>query len=376
MKKILLIISAILFLSSCGGEVVYRIEGKLDNLENQTIYVVFESENGSLADTVVCEKPGQFTIEQLQDGFHQATLFFENKSSWFTVYLEPGVQVAVSGDVHYPVLLRAKGGELNNELSAIRKKMAPLLKEQADLFAVLNKRSETMSADRYEASSKLTNVNHQLSEIAFAYIQAHPSEQASVVLMQTFFVNPDDTRKLDELLIALDPALKDFYLVKELEQYSVRAKRTALGAEAPGFTVKNVYGQPVALDSFPNKYILLTFTAPWCDMCQTDELYLDELETLYTKDDLEQLLISLDDDMEGVHQLLAKDSIRWNLVTDSAGQATRLVDLYNVTALPSCFLIDEEGRIILKTASGIEVKQTLEKLINNENRNREEEDGN
>ncbi|MDR0750175.1 MAG: AhpC/TSA family protein [Tannerellaceae bacterium] len=375
MKKILLIISVILFLSSCGEDVAYRIEGKLDNLENQVIYIVFESENRSLADTVICEKPGQFKIEQRQEGFNQATLFFENKSSWFTVYLEPGVKVTVTGNVHYPVLLQAKGGGLNNELSAIRKKMTPLLKEQADLFAGLNKSGETASADRNEMSSKLTNLNHQLSEIALAYIQDHPGEQASAVLIQTFFVNPDDTRRLDELIIALDPELSSFYLVKELEQYSVRAKRTALGAEAPDFTVKNIYGKPVALDSFPNKYLLLTFTAPWCDMCRTDDLYLDEIEKLYSKDDLEQLLISLDDDMEGVRRLLEKDSIQWNLVTDSAGQAVLLVDLYNVTALPRCFLIDEEGKIILKTENGIEVKQTLEKLINNEYRNREKESG-
>jgi peroxiredoxin len=353
----------------------YRIEGKLDNLENQTIYIVFESENQSVTDTVVCEKPGQFKAGQPQKGFNQATLFFENKSSWFTVYLEPDVKVTVTGDVRYPVLLQAKGGELNNKLSAIRKKMTSLLKEQTDLFAGLSRSNETTPADRNEMSSKLTNVNHQLSEMALVYIQEHPSEQVSVVLIQIFFVDPDDTRKLDELLIALDPELRNFYLVKELEQYSVRAKRTALGAEAPDFSVKNIYGRPVALDSFPDKYVLLTFTAPWCDMCRTDDLYLNEIEKLYSKDDLEQLLISLDDDMAGVHQLLEKDSIRWNLVTDSAGQAALLIDLYNVTALPRCFLIDEEGKIILKTESGIEVKQTLEKLINNDDRNREKEDG-
>jgi peroxiredoxin len=375
MKKILLIISTILFLSSCGGDVVYRIEGKLDNLENQTIYIVFESENHSMVDTVICEKPGQFKAGQPRKGFNQATLFFENKSSWFTVYLEPDVKVMVTGDVRYPVLLQAKGGDLNNKLSAIRKKMASLLKEQTDLFAGLSRSGETTPVDRNEMSSKLTNVNHQLSEMALSYIQEHPNEQVSVVLIQTFFVDPDDTRKLDELLIALDPGLRDFYLVKELEQYSVRAKRTALGAEAPDFSVKNVYGRPVALDSFPNKYLLLTFTAPWCDMCRTDDLYLNEIEKIYSKDDLEQLLISLDDDMAGVHQLLKKDSIQWNLVTDSAGQATLLIDLYNVTALPRCFLIDEEGKIILKTENGIEVKQTLEKLINNDDRNRETEDG-
>ena len=92
-------------------------------------------------------------------------------------------------------------------------------------------------------------------------------------------------------------------------------------------------------------------------------MYLDEIAMQYSKDKLDMLLVSLDDDQKRVRKVLAKDSIDWNLVTDSAGQAVMLFDLYNVNALPRCFLIDEEKKIILKTDNGIEVKQTLEKLI-------------
>ena len=61
--------------------------------------------------------------------------------------------------------------------------------------------------------------------------------------------------------------------------------------------------------------------------------------------------------------MIVKDSITWNVVTDSAGQAMQLIDLYNVSALPRCFLIDEEKRIIMKTDNEVEIRQTLEKLI-------------
>ena len=62
----------------------------------------------------------------------------------------------------------------------------------------------------------------------------------------------------------------------------------------------------------------------------------------YPSKKLSILLISLDNDQKQVRNALKNDSIRWNLVTDSAGQATNLIDLYNVSALPRCFLIDEE----------------------------------
>ncbi|MCD8043737.1 MAG: AhpC/TSA family protein [Tannerellaceae bacterium] len=362
-KKIFIILGIICF-ASCGDKPDYRIDGKLENLQDQTIYVVFEKNDMTQIDTVLCETPGEFTLERKTGDFNTATLFFENKTSWITIYPEVGEKITVTGDVAYPTILQVKGGKINNELSSVRKKMGDLLKEQVDVANQLKRNlGQANSLDDSELTSRLTNLNHQIREQAGSYIQSHPDQQASVVLIQNFFTDPDDTRKLDEYLALLDPSLKNFFLVKELEQFSERAKRTALGAEAPGFNVKNVYGETVSLDSFPDKYVLLTFTAPWCDMCHPETLFLDEIVQKYPREQLDMVLVSLDDDMKGVRDVLAKDSIAWNLVTDSAGQAAMLIDLYNVNALPRSYLIDEEGKIVLKTENGIEIKQALEKIL-------------
>jgi len=350
---------------SCGGDYIYQIEGKLTNLGDSVVYAVFEKEDYKIVDTVFCTKPGQFEIKQNEEGFRSVTIFFENRSRWITAYLEPGKKVSISGDALYPLLLQVKGGKINDDLSAVRKTLSPLLKELTDLSYQLNKKSQNTDQEMGIAS-QIANVNIQLSEKVMAHIKDHPDEQASVILIQMFFSQPDDTRKMDELLALLDPQLKSFFLVRELEQYSARAKRTALGAEAPGFSVENIYGDKVSLNSFPDRYLLLAFTAPWCDMCQTEDLYLDQVATKYPKEEVDILLISLDDTQGEVRQLINKDSIQWNLVTDSAGQATMLLDLYNVNALPRCFLIDEEGKILLKTENGMEIKQTLEKLLDEE----------
>ena len=53
-------------------------------------------------------------------------------------------------------------------------------------------------------------------------------------------------------------------------------------------------------------------------------------------------------------------------VTDSAGQAIRLIDLYNVSVLPRCFLIDENHKIILKTENDLELEQALENIFEEE----------
>lgn len=363
-KRLLLFFAVVLFLSSCGGDVSYRIEGKLSNLEDETVYAVFENDSYKVVDTITCEKPGQFSLKRSEGDFNTVTIFFDHKKRWATAYLIPGEKVTITGDALYPALLQIKGGRVNDQLTVFRKSVNSLLKEQADLINILNNKSNhTNTIEETDIPSRLTNVTHSLSERAQAYIQEHPDEEASAVLLQYFFMNPDDTRKMDELLAVLSPKLNDFYLIRKLQEYSVKAQRTSLGAEAPGFNVKNIYGHTVSLDSFPKRYLLLAFTAPWCDMCQTEDLLLDKVAMKYPKDKVDMLLISLDDDPKEVRKLLAKDSIDWNLVTDSAGQATMLVDLYNVNALPRCFLIDDEGKIIMKTDNGLEIEQTLEKLV-------------
>jgi peroxiredoxin len=351
-----------LLLAACSDSELCRFEGKITNLEDDTVYVVFESAERSMVDTIECYQPGRFRTELLREEFQQATFFFDDQTAWFTVYLDDrqAKKIEITGDIRFPALLYAKGGRTNNELSSFRKKVESLLKEDTRIRKTIINASLTQSN---ELISRAADIKNQLNEQALLYIQDNPGKASSVVLLKTYFADPDDTRRIDELLITLAPEIQDHYLVSDLQQYSIRAKRTALGAEAPDFTATNIYGNSVSLDSFPQKYVLLTFTAPWCDRCRTDELYLNEIDRKYKKDELEQLLITLDDDLPGLRTLLKSDSIGWNLIADSAGQATKLFDLYNVSILPRFFLIDDEGKIILKTEAGIEIKQTLERLI-------------
>lgn len=53
-RRLLLVVGIIVSLSSCGGDIAYRIEGKLTNLEDQTLYAVFENEDIKVVDTVTC----------------------------------------------------------------------------------------------------------------------------------------------------------------------------------------------------------------------------------------------------------------------------------------------------------------------------------
>ena len=124
MKKLLHILGILLVLFSCENNTIYKIEGRLSNIEDVTLYVVYESQESVLIDTVFCDDKGHFVIFHEQDDELQViTFFYNDRTQWFSVYPEAGKPVQVKGDALYPKLLQIKGGSINiNYLNLKRKR--------------------------------------------------------------------------------------------------------------------------------------------------------------------------------------------------------------------------------------------------------------
>lgn len=348
---------------ACTQNIPYRIEGKLTNLGEAEIYVVFENENGCLVDTVTSEPDGSFSIEQKEGDYQTAVLFFENKTFWRCIFLEAGKKVKISGDAKYPALLRVKGGDrMNEKISDLRDMSVSLWKEKTDLTREIN-RKRSNPIEEADLIAKLTNVEHQLEEIAVAYIKKNPEESASLAFIQYFFTDLDDTRDVDELLAVISPQLRDHYLYKALEEYSVKAKRTNLGAEAPTFKVKNVLGKEIDMSKLDNEYILLAFTHSWIQQDETEKSHLAPIAYQHKKDSLNVIVLTLDNNTKEIRNAIKHDTIQWNVVADSASQVASLLDLYNVSELPRYYLIDKDKKILLKTENNMEVRDGLDDLF-------------
>ena len=342
---------------SCSGSNVYQIEGGLSNLENATLYFVYESSEGNVIDTVLCDEQGKFsTIRERDNELQVVTIYYNDRTHWFAVYPEAGKPVQVKGDARYPLSLQVKGGNINNKLSEFKKKTASLLKEHDDLLF------NTPLANR-ENATQLANINHELRQSIQNFVTKNPKEEASAILISEYFTDPEEIIQAEELLNLLNPELDDYYIVKNLKVQIAKAKTTMIGAKAPEFNVTNIYGQTFTVDSFTNKYYILAFTALWCDMCQTEVMMLDNIAKKYPEESIDILLISLDDESNEVRDIIKKDSINWNLVTDSAGQAIKLFETYNVSSLPKCFLMDKEGKIIINTSNGMELQQAVDEAM-------------
>lgn len=354
--RLLLIMSLLIGFSSCGDDVAYRIKGNLENLKDEKLYAVFENANSQEVDTIVCEKPGEFLIEKKSGDFEQVTLLWGDKKCWVTAFLEKGKEIHISGDALYPILLQVKGGKLNNDLTDLHKKHAELWREQVDLFRGLEAPGVS-SIEKADLMARIANVNLQIDETVMAYITEHPDDEASLVLMQSYYMNSEHIRYLDKALKIVS-ANPDNSRYKELMDYSIRSKRAMPGSAAPDFSVKNVYGESISLNTIKDKELLLIFTAPWADIFFAKQMSMETFADDFSKN-YEIVMVTLDTEPKDVRDLLNHSKVRWNLVTDSAGQASQLLDLYNVSSLPRIFLIDKGHTIKAKADSGEEMRKKL-----------------
>jgi peroxiredoxin len=337
------------------------MEGKLTDLTDEVLYVVFESLETFQIDTFVTDNKGRFAIfHELKDEDLQViTFYYNDRRLNFSVYPEIGKSVTITGDAAYPQLLQIKGGRTNDKLSEYKKKAAPFLKGMAEIQRI---RRENRPLNGKELSD-LANLKNELRIILQEFVTRNPKEEASAVLIYDFFSNPDEIEQAENFLNLLSPELKDFFLVRELRAEIEKVKNTKVGAKAPDFRVTNIYGQTLTVDSFANKHFILAFTTLWCEMCQTEVMMLDRIAGKYPKDSLDILLISLDDNLEKIREMIRNDSIQWNLVADSAGQAIRLFDLYNVHSLPKSYLMDKNGIIRLNTMNREELRKMVEEVM-------------
>lgn len=149
----------------------------------------------------------------------------------------------------------------------------------------------------------------------------------------------------------------------QLENKVLRTKRTALGAMAPDFSSLNQYGMSSKLSDTKAKYILLDFWASWCPPCRQESPTLVRLFNKYKNKGFVIVSVSVDDNKENWIRAIEKDGFIWPQVSDLKGWQSPSATLYNVSAIPTSFLLDENRRIIAKNLRGVDLEKKLEELL-------------
>jgi len=137
-------------------------------------------------------------------------------------------------------------------------------------------------------------------------------------------------------------------------------------AEAAGkpakldFTLKDMHGVDVHLESFKGKIILVNFWATWCGPCRAEIPSLVELQEQY-KGDLVVLGLSVDDTAEKLLPYAAEFKMNYPVLVGNGREDVQEA-FGPLFGIPVSVIIGRDG-VIAKKHSGIATKEQIEREI-------------
>jgi cytochrome c biogenesis protein CcmG/thiol:disulfide interchange protein DsbE len=142
--------------------------------------------------------------------------------------------------------------------------------------------------------------------------------------------------------------MKAFYLAV-LSLFMVKcitAQELVVDAPAPLFSLNGVNGETkIALASYQGKVVYVDFWASWCVPCRLSFPFLSTLREQYASQGFEIIAVNLDENPQAALEFLQRYPVSYPV---AIGFATTTPTDYQVSAMPSAFLIDAKGILRLK----------------------------
>ena len=113
------------------------------------------------------------------------------------------------------------------------------------------------------------------------------------------------------------------------------------------------------MSSVKAKIKIVDFWASWCGPCRLNNPALRKLYDEFHAKGLEIIGVSLDTNKAAWEKAIEKDGLNWINVSSLKGWKCDLVRLYNVTGVPSIFILDENNHIIATGLKGDALRQFL-----------------
>ena len=142
-----------------------------------------------------------------------------------------------------------------------------------------------------------------------------------------------------------------------------------LGKIVPNFSATDLDGNPISLQQYRGKVVLLDFWAVWCGPCIAEMPNVKEVYDTYKDKGFDIIGVSLDTDETRLRDYLKENEIPWRQVFSGQGWQSPVAQKYGINAIPAPWLIDRDGTLITHQARGRNLEQLVAAAVANKSKN-------
>ena len=230
-----------------------------------------------------------------------------------------------------------------------------------DTIDILNAMGEYVSyIPPRDADSLMRSLIHRAS-------QSKPVLEFFTMIAEVVLHDPNSPLRNDEYYIPVLESMLESSLLDEYEriapEYDLEiARKNRIGTPANDFIYTLADGSQHRMHDIEADYTILMFSNPGCPMCREimEEITSSPLLNLLTEHgDLRTLSLYPDEDLEAWREHFKDMPTSWIRAYDK-GQKITVERLYNLSAIPALYLLDNQKRVIIKDGTSVaQIENTI-----------------